>query len=181
MSAPDIVRAVEAILFASREPLTLADLAARLPDADPRSALAALAEHYDGRGIALVEHGGAWAFRTAPDLAPLLAHEREEPRPLSRAALETLAIIAYHEPATRAEIEDIRGVAVPEAALRTILAAGWVRLAGRRETPGRPMQFATTPAFLDHFGLKDRRDLPNLAELKAAGLLAPLPAADPGA
>lgn len=176
MTAPDPVRAVEALLFAAREPLTLADLAQRLPGADVAAALAALAAHYAGRGVTLVEHGGGWSFRTAPDLSPILAHEREEPRPLSRAALETLAIIAYHEPATRAEIEEIRGVAIPEAALRTILAAGWVRLAGRRETPGRPMQFATTPAFLNHFGLTDRRDLPNLAELKAAGLLAPLPA-----
>lgn len=176
MSAADI-RAVEALLFASREPLTLTELAERLPNADLTAALDAIMAHHTDRGFHLVRHGDAWCFRTAADLSHLLAQTREAPRVLSRAAMETLAIIAYHEPVTRPEVEEIRGVATPEGALRAVLDAGWVRSAGRRDTPGRPMQFATTPAFLSHFGLTDRRDLPSIAELKAAGLLSAEPAA----
>lgn len=176
MSAADI-RAVEALLFASREPLTLADLSERLPHADLPAALVAIRAHHQGRGFHLVRHGDTWCFRTAPDLGLLLAQTREAPRVLTRAAMETLAIIAYHEPVTRADIEEIRRVATPEGALRVVLDAGWVRAAGRRDTPGRPMQFATTPAFLSHFGLTHRRDLPNIAELKATGLFSLEPAA----
>ncbi|MDT7933134.1 MAG: SMC-Scp complex subunit ScpB [Sphingomonadaceae bacterium] len=177
MKAADI-RAVEALLFASAVPLSDAELAERLPDADVRACLAAIEERHRGGGFELTRSVEGWSFRTAPDLAPLLTTMRDAPRPLGRAAMETLAIIAYHEPVSRAEIEEIRGVATPEGALRQLLEAGWVRTAGRRESPGRPMQFATTPAFLDQFGLSSRRDLPNLSELKAAGLLsADMPAA----
>ena len=137
--------------------------------------LAGLAQDYAGRGVNLVERVGAWSFQTAPDLAPLLRRDREEPRRLSRAGVETLAIIAYHEPVTRSDIEAIRGVAVGKGTIDVLLEAGWVRPAGRRESPGRPLLFATTPAFLRHFGLTSRRDLPGIEDLRAAGLLDPVP------
>lgn len=176
----ELCRAVEALLFASEVPLTLEALARHLalPDAAPlRPVLARLEAQYAGRGIRLVERGRRWHFETAPDLAGLLRTEREQPRRLSRAATETLAIIAYHEPVSRAEIEAVRGVQSGKGTLDVLLDAGWVRIAGRREAPGRPVVYATTPAFLAHFGLQSRRDLPGLGELRAAGLLDPL--ADP--
>lgn len=176
MSTPPdpLVRAVEATLFAATEPLTAAAIAAHLGGAEVGSALAQLAAHYAGRGIELVERGGRWHFQTAADLAHLLRREREDARRLSRAATEVLAIIAYHEPVSRAEIESIRGVQTARGTLDVLLEAGWVRAAGRREVPGRPMLYATTPAFLTHFGLQSRRDLPGLEELRAAGLLDPV-------
>ena len=176
MTPPDDRRrAIEAVLFAAAEPLTEAAIAALVNDAAPlRADLLALAQDYAGRGIALVERGGRWHFETAPDLAPLLRPHREEPRPLSRAATETLAIIAYHEPVTRAEIEAIRGVQIARGTIDVLMEAGWVRPAGRRESPGRPLTYATTPGFLDHFGLASRRDLPGLDDLRAAGLLDPV-------
>ena len=171
----DDIRAVEAALFAAEEPLTLNDLTqAAGEDIDVRAALETLTEHYEKRGIQLVERGKRWHFETAPDLAHVLRREREEPRKLSRAATETLAIIAYHEPVSRAEIESIRGVQISKGTLDVLMEAGWVRPAGRRETPGRPLIYATTPVFLQHFGLENRRDLPGLDDLKAAGLLDPV-------
>jgi segregation and condensation protein B len=171
----DLVRGVEAILFAAEEPVTVEDIAEMVGDSrGVREALAALASHYAGRGISLVERGGRWHFQTAADLAPLLRREREETRKLSRAAVETLAIIAYHEPVSRAEIEAIRGVQTARGTLDVLLEAGWVRPAGRREAPGRPLTFATTATFLSHFGLSSRRDLPGIDDLKAAGLLDPI-------
>ena len=139
-----------------------------------RDALAELQAHYDGRGIALVERGKRWQFQTAPDLAHLLRREKEQSRKLSRAATEVLAIIAYHEPVSRAEIEAIRGVQTSAGTLDVLMEAGWVRAAGRREVPGRPVIYATTPEFLNHFGLETRKDLPGIDELKAAGLLDPV-------
>jgi len=171
-------RMVEAILFASPAPMTAAEIAARLPHGcDVPAALAALAARYDGRGVGLRRTGDAWAFRTAPDLGFLMAQEVVETRRLSRAALETLAIVAYHQPVTRAEIEEIRGVAVSRGTVDLLLELDWVRFGRRRMTPGRPVTFVTTPAFLDHFGLESARDLPGLDELRAAGLLdnRPLP------
>ena len=141
---------------------------------DAESALGQLVQHYAGRGIELVERGGRWHFQTAPDLAHLLRRTREEPRRLSRAATETLAIIAYHEPVSRAEIEAIRGVQISKGTLDVLMDSGWVRPAGRREGPGRPLLYATTKEFLSHFGLGSRRDLPGIDDLKAAGLLDPL-------
>ena len=175
----ELVRQIEAIVFAADDPVTVAEIGRHVdaPSATIRAALAELAESYASRGIVLVERGGRWLFQTAPDLGHLLRPSRELPRKLSRAAVETLAIIAYHEPATRAEIEDIRGVAVSPGTLDVLLATGWVRPAGRREAPGRPLEFATTPAFLVDFGLGDRRDLPGVAELRGAGLLDREPAA----
>lgn len=183
------VRMAEALLFAAVEPLDEATLRARLPEgADIPAILAVLAAHYAPRGVNLVRAGGRWAFRTAADLAPLLRRDAVEPRKLSRAALETLAIIAYHQPVTRAEIEQIRGVSVARGTLDVLMETGWVRLRGRRRAPGRPVTFGTTPAFLDHFGLEAVSDLPGLAELKAAGLLdgrvpdgldMPMPSDDP--
>ncbi|QLC26305.1 SMC-Scp complex subunit ScpB [Parasphingopyxis algicola] len=174
----DDVRAIEAALFAAEDPLTLNDLSQAVgEDVDVRAALEELQAHYAGRGINLVERGKRWHFETAPDLAHVLRREREEPRKLSRAATETLAIIAYHEPASRAEIESIRGVQISKGTLDVLMEAGWVRPAGRRETPGRPLIYATTPVFLQHFGLENRRDLPGLDDLKAAGLLDPVDAA----
>ncbi|WP_375289530.1 SMC-Scp complex subunit ScpB [Qipengyuania sp.] len=167
-------RAVEAALFAAEEPLALDDLAQCLGDAskaDLRQALAGLEAQYAERGIHLVQRGGRWHFETAPDLAHLLRRTREQTRKLSRAATEILAIIAYHEPVSRAEIEAIRGVQTSSGTLDVLMEEGWVRIAGRREAPGRPTIYATTPEFLDHFGLTSRRDLPGLAELRAAGLL----------
>ena len=179
MSEPydDLVRAVEATLFASETPLSPDALSRHLGGAAVGAALLALSAHYAGRGIELVERGGHWHFQTAPDLAHLLRREREDPRKLSRAAIETRAIIAYHEPVSRAEIEAIRGVQTARGTIDVVMEAGWVRIAGRRESPGRPTIYATTPAFLAHFGLASRRDLPGLEELRAAGLLDPPDAA----
>lgn len=170
----DLVRAVEATLFAATEPLTPAAIAEHLGGAAVEPALAELAAHYHGRGIELVERGGRWHFQTAPDLAHLLRREREDVRRLSRAATEVLAIVAYHEPVSRAEIEAIRGVQTARGTLDALLEAGWIRPAGRREVPGRPVIYATTPEFLAHFGLQSRRDLPGIDELRAAGLLDPV-------
>ena len=165
-------RMVEAVLFASAEPVTLRDLAGRLPHGcDPAKALEELQKRYDGRGVRLVKLGEAWAFRTAPDLSFLMLREVVETRKLSRAAIETLAIIAYHQPVTRAEIEEIRGVGVNRGTIDQLLEMEWVRLGRRRMTPGRPVTFVVTEAFLDHFGLESARDLPGLKELRAAGLL----------
>lgn len=174
----DDVRAVEAALFASDEPITAAEIADYVgPDVDVPEALAILVEHYSGRGIELVERGRRWHFQTAPDLAHILRREKDEARKLSRAAVETLAIIAYHEPVSRAEIEAIRGVQISRGTLDVLMEAGWVRPAGRREAPGRPLTYATTAGFLAHFGLQSRRDLPGIDDLKAAGLLDPVDAA----
>ncbi len=170
-------RAVEATLFAAETPLTLEALAAHLgglATGEVREALALLETRYRARGIHLVERGGRWHFETAPDLAHLLRREKEQVRRLSRAATEVLAIIAYHEPVSRAEIESIRGVQTSAGTLDVLMEAGWIRPAGRREVPGRPVIYATTPEFLDHFGLASRRDLPGIDELRAAGLLDPV-------
>jgi segregation and condensation protein B len=173
----DLVRGVEAALFAAEEPLTAEELSAHLGGADVRAALRELEEHYRERGVRLVERARRWQFQTAPDLAHLLRREREQVRKLSRAATEVLAIVAYHEPVSRAEIEAIRGVQTSPGTLDVLMEAGWVRIAGRREVPGRPVIYATTPEFLIHFGLESRRDLPGIDELKAAGLLDPVDAA----
>jgi segregation and condensation protein B len=170
----EFLRSVEATVFASAEPLSVDDIALHVGDGDVAAALAELAERYEGHGVELVERGGRWHFQTAADLAHLLRRTREEPRRLSRAATETLAIIAYHEPVSRAEIEAIRGVQISKGTLDVLMEAGWVRTAGRREAPGRPLLYATTPEFLTHFGLGSRKDLPGLDDLKAAGLLDPL-------
>jgi segregation and condensation protein B len=170
----DLTRAVEATLFAATEPMTAEAIAAHLGTDDVRPALAELAAHYADRGVNLVERAKRWHFQTAPDLAHILRREREAPRRLSRAATEVLAIVAYHEPVSRAEIESIRGVQTAKGTLDVLLEAGWVRVAGRREVPGRPVIYATTPAFLAHFGLASRRDLPGIDELRAAGLLDPV-------
>jgi segregation and condensation protein B len=171
-------RMVEAMLFASAEPLTAAEMAARMPQGcDPAEALVLLRRRYAGRGVELVRVGEAWAFRTAPDLGHLMARERVEHRKLSRAAVETLAIIAYHQPVTRAEIEEIRGVAVSRGTVDQLLELDWIRFGRRKMAPGRPVTFVVTEAFLDHFGLESARDLPGLKDLRAAGLLdaRPLP------
>jgi segregation and condensation protein B len=170
----EIERAIEATLFASAEPMSAEDIAAHVGADRVEAVLAGLAERYAGHGIELVERGGRWHFQTAPDLAHLLRRTREEPRRLSRAATECLAIIAYHEPVSRAEIEAIRGVQISKGTLDVLMEAGWVRTAGRREGPGRPLLYATTADFLTHFGLGSRRDLPGIDDLKAAGLLDPL-------
>ncbi|AIT06507.1 chromosome segregation and condensation protein ScpB [Sphingomonas taxi] len=175
MTPPDdAMRAVEALLFAAAEPLGVDSIRAYVGNVDVRAVLARLERDYAGRGIALVRRGDRWHFETAPDLAHLLRRDREEVRRLSRAGIETLAIIAYHEPVTRAEIEAIRGVATAKGTLDVLMEAGWVRPAGRRELPGRPLLYATTPGFLDHFGLESRRDLPGIDDLRAAGLLDPV-------
>jgi segregation and condensation protein B len=169
------MRAVEATLFASDQPMTVEQICGYVGDSvDVSAALTQLATHYEGRGIELVRRGKTWHFQTAPDLAHLLRREREESRKLSRAAVETLSIIAYHEPVSRAEIEAIRGVQISKGTLDVLMEAGWVRPAGRREVPGRPFIYATTPAFLAKFGLMSRKDLPGIADLKAAGLLDPI-------
>jgi segregation and condensation protein B len=174
----DDIRAVEAVLFAAPEPMTADDIAEHVGDGTRvKAALAELQSHYAGRGINLVERGGKWHFQTAADMAHLLRRERDESRKLSRAAVETLAIIAYHEPVSRAEIEAIRGVQISKGTLDVLMEAGWVRPAGRREVPGRPLTYATTGAFLTQFGLESRRDLPGIDDLKAAGLLDPIDAA----
>jgi len=170
-------RAVEATLFAAEDPLSVEALAAHLGGLEPadiREALVLLEVQYRNRGVHLAQRGGRWHFETAPDLAHLLRREKEQVRRLSRAATEVLAIIAYHEPVSRAEIESIRGVQTSAGTLDVLMEAGWVRLAGRREVPGRPVIYATTPTFLDHFGLASRRDLPGIDELRAAGLLDPV-------
>ena len=168
---------VEALLFASAQPMTLRELADRLPaGSDPAEALRRLRAPYAGRGIELERVGDAWAFRTAADLSFLMQEQVVETRRLSRAATETLAIVAYHQPVTRAEIEEIRGVAVSRGTLDQLIETGWVRLGRRRQTPGRPVTFVVTEAFLDHFGLASTQDLPALAELRAAGLLDGRPA-----
>jgi segregation and condensation protein B len=168
---PEHLRLLEAMLFASSEPLDAATLAERLPDEmDIEAALAALQQEYATRGVNLVRIAGKWTFRTAGDLAWLLSREAVETRKLSRAALETLAIIAYHQPVTRAEIEDIRGVTTSKGTLDVLLETGWIRPRGRRKAPGRPLTFGTSEAFLAHFGLENVTDLPGLEELKGAGL-----------
>ena len=176
MTPPDdFTRAVEAVLFAAETPLTLDAIRAHVGgDANVRGALDRLVADYAGRGIELVRRGDRWHFQTAGDMAHLLLRDREEPRKLSRAGIETLAIIAYHEPASRAEIEAIRGVQISKGTIDVLMEAGWVRPAGRREVPGRPLLYATTPEFLAHFGLASRRDLPGLEDLRAAGLLDPV-------
>ncbi len=173
-------RMVEAILFAAADPVTIADLNARLPHGcDAAGALTALRDRYARRGVHLVRVGEAWAMRTAPDLGFLMTRETTETRKLSRAAIETLAIIAYHQPCTRAEIEEIRGVAVSRGTLDQLFELDWIRFGRRRQTPGRPVTFVVTQDFLDHFGLETARDLPGLADLRAAGLLDSRPAPEP--
>lgn len=165
-------RMVEAVLFASETPLSVEDIAERLPDgADVPAHIQSLMEDYAVRGVNLVTLAGKYMFRTAEDLAFLLRREVDEPRKLSRAAVETLSIIAYHQPVTRAEIEDIRGVTISKGTLDVLMEAGWVRMMGRRKTPGRPVTYGTSEEFLVHFGIETIKDLPGLQELKAAGLL----------
>ncbi len=172
MIAPDdLVRAVEALLFASKVPLAGDDVARRLDVADVGEALTRVAARHAGHGIELVERGGRWHFQTPADLAHLLRETRETARRLSRAGVETLAIIAYHEPVSRADIEAIRGVQISRGTLDVLMEAGWIAPAGRRQIPGRPLTYATTPDFLSHFGLVDRRDLPGIEDLRAAGML----------
>jgi segregation and condensation protein B len=166
------LRMAEAILFASAEPVSETALAARLPDgANLSQLLPLLQQNYRSRGINLVRIGRSWAFRTADDLGFMLSREAVELKKLSRAALEVLAIVAYHQPVTRSEIEEIRGVATSRGTLDVLLETGWIRMRGRRRTPGRPVTYGTTDVFLDHFGLAELRDLPGLEELKGAGLL----------
>lgn len=177
----DLARALEAALFASVEPLSVGHLQQMFGDCnDIDATLMHLREDYAGRGINLVERGGRWHFQTAPDLGHLLRRDKEEPRKLSRAGMETLAIIAYHEPVSRAEIEAIRGVQVAKGTLDVLMEAGWVRPAGRREVPGRPLIYTTTSEFLTHFGLSSRQDLPGVEDLRAAGLLDPVDLATEG-
>ncbi|PRY26617.1 condensin subunit ScpB [Aliiruegeria haliotis] len=165
-------RMVEAILFATSEPVSIADLNARMPHgADAAQALERLRKRYEGRGVHVVKVADRWALRTAPDLGFLMQKETVETRKLSRAAIETLAIIAYHQPVTRAEIEEIRGVSVSRGTIDQLLEMEWIRFGRRRMTPGRPVTFVVTPDFLDHFGLESARDLPGLRDLRAAGLL----------
>jgi segregation and condensation protein B len=166
------LRMLEALLFAATEPMPRAEIALRLPeDIDLDKLLADLQEVYAERGVNLRRFDDRWAFRTAEDLAFVLKREVVEQKKLSRAAVETLAVIAYHQPATRAEIEEVRGVAVSPGTLDVLLEAGWVRLRGRRRAPGRPVTFGTTPKFLEHFGLESIGDLPGLSDLRAAGLI----------
>jgi segregation and condensation protein B len=165
-------REIEALLFAAAGPLSEADIAKRLPEgADVAGAIAALQARYAGRGVELAHVAGRWRFQTAEDLAWLMTEEREEPRRLSRAAQETLAIVAYHQPVTRAEIEAVRGVQASKGTLDVLLELGMVRMRGRRRTPGRPITYGTTDAFLEHYGLASVADLPGAAEMRAAGLL----------
>ena len=169
---PEQERMVEAILFASAEPVSVADLNARMPHgADAKAALDLLQKRYEGRGVRVVRVGDAWAVRTAPDLGFLMQKETMETRKLSRAAIETLAIVAYHQPVTRAEIEEIRGVSVSRGTIDQLLELEWIRFGRRKMTPGRPVTFVVTQEFLDHFGLESARDLPGLKELRSAGLL----------
>ena len=165
-------RMVEAVLFASPEPVTIRDLTARMPHGcEPAEAIQHLRSRYEGRGVRVVRVGEAWAIRTAPDLGFLMQKETVETRKLSRAAIETLAIISYHQPVTRAEIEEIRGVSVSRGTIDQLLEMEWIRFGRRKMTPGRPVTFVVTPEFLDHFGLETARDLPGLKELRSAGLL----------
>ena len=169
--SPEDVRIVEALVFASAEPLEESAIAARISDgADVQAVMDELRRLYEGRGVNLVRVARRWMFRTADDLAWALARERDEKRKLSRAALETLAIVAYHQPVTRADVEEIRGVAVSKGALDVLMEAGWVRMRGRRKAPGRPITYGTTTEFLVEFGLNAIADLPGLDELKGAGL-----------
>ena len=166
------LRMVEALLFATDQPLSVDDIKERLPDdADVEAQIETIRRLYSGRGVNLVNAGGRWYFQTAPDLSFLLRKEVEDTRKLSRAGVETLAIIAYHQPVTRAEIEELRGVGLWRGTLDILLEAGWIKPMGRRRTPGRPVTYGTTPEFLVHFGLESVEDLPGLDELKAAGLL----------
>ena len=186
---PEELRLLEALLFAAGEPLDEKALAARMPaDTDLRTALRRLQTEYAPRGVNLVRIGNKWAFRTANDLAWLLTHEAIQPKKLSRAALETLAIIAYHQPVTRAEIEEIRGISGAKGTLDVLLEVGWIRPRGRRKAPGRPITYSTNEDFLSHFGLESLSDLPGLDELKGAGLFdgslpagfsVPMPSDDP--
>lgn len=181
-------RMAEALIFASAQPVPESFLADRLPrGTNVQALLTRLAENYAGRGVNLVRTADSWAFRTAPDLSFVIRKDENEVRKLSRAALEVLAIIAYHQPVTRAEIEDIRGVQTSKGTLDVLMEAGWVRFRGRRRSPGRPVTLGTTTDFLDHFGIEELRDLPGLEELKGAGLLSgrippgfhiPMPGAD---
>jgi segregation and condensation protein B len=183
------LRLLEAMLFASAEPLDEKSLAARLPQGiDVHEALVRLQEEYATRGVNLVRIGGKWTFRTANDLSWLLSKESIETRKLSRAAIETLAIIAYHQPVTRAEIEELRGVSTSKGSVDVLLETGWIRPRGRRKSPGRPLTYGTSEAFLSHFGLDAVGDLPGLEELKGAGMLdgrlppgfsVPMPSDDP--
>jgi segregation and condensation protein B len=174
---PQLWRLVEAILFASAEPVSERELAARLPKgADLKSTLSELEAHYRDRGVMLRKIGSSWAFRTAPGLAPYLARQQQSQRKLSRAAIETLAIIAYHQPITRAEVEELRGVQLSKGTLDVLFECGWIQPKGKRNTPGRPMTWGTTLAFLDHFTLESLDDLPGVDDLKAAGLLDAKPA-----
>ena len=187
---PEALRIAEALVFAAAEPLDEPTIAARLPPgAEVAAVMAELQRFYAGRGVNLVRVARKWTFRTAGDLSWLLAREDREQKKLSRAAVETLAIIAYHQPVTRADIEDIRGVAVSKGALDVLMEAGWVRMRGRRRSPGRPITYGTTQDFLVHFGLDAIGDLPGLDELKGAGLFdaglppgfgVPLPSDDAG-
>lgn len=189
LALAETIRMVEAIIFASAEPVTEKALAERLPSgADLPAVLVALKEDYEKRGVNLVRVGDAWAFRTAGDLAFLMSREAVEQKRLSRAALEVLAIIAYHQPVTRAELEEVRGVETAKGTIDVLMETGWIRMRGRRRTPGRPVTYGTTQAFLDHFGLEEIRDLPGMDELKGAGLLSarmpanfsvPMPVGDP--
>jgi segregation and condensation protein B len=186
---PEELRLLEAMLFAASEPLSEKDLAARLPQGtDVADALKRLQQDYASRGVNLVRIAGKWTFRTAGDLSWLLSKETVETRKLSRAAIETLAIIAYHQPVTRTEIEDIRGVTTSKGSIDVLLETGWIKPRGRRKVPGRPLTFGTTEAFLSHFGLDAVGDLPGLEELKGSGLLdgrlpagfaVPMPSDDP--
>ncbi len=170
-------RMIEAILFASAEPISKKAIADRLPHGcDVSEAIVHLRKRYEGRGVKLVKVDDAWAFRTSPDLGFLMQKERYETRKLSRAAIETLAIIAYHQPVTRAEIEEIRGVSVSRGTIDLLLELEWIKLGRRRMTPGRPVTFVVTQVFLDHFGLESERDLPGVKELRDSGLLDNRPA-----
>jgi segregation and condensation protein B len=174
-------RMIEAILFATAEPVTIRELSLRMPHgSDPAEALVHVRKRYEGRGVRVTKIGDAWAFRTAPDLGFLMQKETVETRKLSRAATETLAIIAYHQPVTRAEIEEIRGVSVSRGTIDQLLELEWIRFGRRKMTPGRPVTFVVTQPFLDHFGLESARDLPGLKELRASGLLENRPPPDVG-
>lgn len=185
----EAVRMAEAIVFASAEPVSEKALAARLPEGlDVALVMRELQSVYENRGVNLVHIGQGWAFRTAGDLAFLMSRDAIQQKKLSRAALEVLAIVAYHQPVTRAEIEEVRGVETSKGTIDMLMETGWVRMRGRRRTPGRPVTYGTTESFLDHFGLEELRDLPGIEELKGAGLLSPrmpsnfsvpLPPADP--
>ena len=173
-ASDDAVRAAEALLFAGGEPVTAKALSEKLgPAVDVAAVLMKLKADYFGRGVQLVEAGGGWRFQSAPDLASLFSETREAPRRLPKAAMETLAVISYHQPVTRAEIEEIRGVSLSRGSMELLLEIGWIRPRGRRRTPGRPLTFGTTDAFLSHFGLASLDALPGKDDLKGLGLLDP--------